>query len=202
MSTTWGPTAVAADEDDGWEQPGTTCTKTPLDSDGDVVGGRNSVANYTFFRFANVTVPAGATIDSATMSVYVAYATGGAFDVRVYGEASNSPTQIPEGQESADAPSKRDRTTAYVTWAFPQGGDNTYQITGLKDVVQEIVNLGHESGDAMAFIFQSQDASGKYGQVHDQTQANDATLTIEYTEGGGGGSVVPIVMQYYRRLRT
>lgn len=203
---TWGATEISADLDDGHEEVGAGGPSAGgLDSDGLVIGVRGTNEFAILLRFPNVTVPQGATIDSCTLEVYIAYETGSAFDVEIYGEDVDDAAQLDTGDN--DNISSRTKTTNYVTWAWPYTGDGSYETTDPTDAIQEVINRGSwSSGNALALILvpASGTSDGNWGQVEDSSTITGAEhaakLTINYTEGGSV-SVVPILATQSARRR-
>lgn len=112
-------------------------------------------------RFTGVTIPQGATIDSATLTVYTNANMAGAGvtdEVRVYGEDVDNAAQL---SGAADALSRlsTNKTTAFVDWyVWETGGplvgiDQPSVSPDISTIVQEIVNrVGWVSGNSMQFF--------------------------------------------------
>lgn len=155
------------------------------------IGKLTTTDYWNGFRWTNVTVPQGATINSATLDLYSAQVTAGTtasaifFGVDEDDTATfNTTTSYPEGKT---------RTTASVTkdfdvslWSATQGfGVETVDVASL---VQEIVNrVGWSSGNAMAVVCHDNgSADDNYigHSTYDRAIDRGAKLDINYTEAG------------------
>lgn len=204
MSTTWGPTQIAGTGDDAYDDNRDGGVDVDgLDSDGWQFGASGSNYRDVGLRFQNVTIPQGATIDSATIQVYRSYCSGdGPYLGTMYCEDVDSAVDFSTNNNLCN----RVKTTASVTWDAPTGEDGWIDSPDLKTIVQEVIDRdGWESGNDIMFIWWSgNNVDTKFMQAEDYStgSALAAKLTIEYTEAAGGSSIVPIVMQYYRGLRA
>ncbi|HZN41543.1 MAG TPA: hypothetical protein VFD82_22245 [Planctomycetota bacterium] len=115
-------------------------------------GGVNQLVGY---RFASLTIPAGAVIMSANIQFTTETATTTGTQLFIAGQASDNALTF---QGQANNISLRPVTAARVTWqplswtVVGQAGDNQ-RTPNLKNVVQEITNRpGWVSGNAMAFV--------------------------------------------------
>ncbi len=137
-------------------------------------------AAYGGARFTNVTIPAGSTINSATLDVYA-----------VAGGQTGSPAGPLKGvlgncaAWTTTGPVATSRTTASVTPLL--GNTNILRSHNVATLVQEIVNGTWASGNAMGFVWEGT-ASVVVQQYVDYstTPAQAAVLNIDYTAGGGG----------------
>lgn len=164
-----------------------------------------------FFRFTGVAIPAGATIEAASVTLVSA---GGE-----YAYAAGK-TGYLKGRKVANCPAMSEaaykdtvtypNTTANVTW-YPTStnwvANTSYTSPELKTVVQEIVDLaGWTSGNAIQIEWhysgpdQIEVYNGNYRKVYAYEHAtyNPPILNIEYTEGVAGGNP----WLYYRKKRT
>jgi len=180
---TWGPTAVAGSTDDG-HQTGSTGTPQLNTVYVLVQSHTAAIATKAGFRFLNVTIPAGSTINSATF--------------RVYAEDANYDDPLCDiyGDDQADAPTiaaaagagdiwTRNRTTATVAWVADGVGVG-WQAHTVTAIIAEIVALGSwaSGNDIMMLIDgRTNQASAKSLRIesYDGTPANAATLEITYT---------------------
>lgn len=135
-----------------------------------------------FILFPNVTIPQGATINSATLSLFTGNAeadVAGNLNARVYAEDADNPT----APDSAADAMGRTRTTAFAAWQLDGWADDTtVQVTGLASVVQEIVNRpGWVSGNGILLLL---DDNGSLRDIwlsqHESTDPNPQ-LDINYT---------------------
>ncbi len=133
------------------------------------------------FRFTNVTIAAGATINSATLDVY---ATAGGL--------TGTPTGPLRGvlgncaAWTTTGPIAASKTTASVTPLL--SNSNVIRSHNVATLVQEIVNGTWASGNAMGFAFIGTATAGQTQEYVDYatTPAQAAVLNIDYTAGGGG----------------
>jgi hypothetical protein len=192
---TWGPTHIAADGDDAGQRDDGPFSLGGIDTDGHfIVYTGNPNYRFTAWRWDNVTVPVGATITAAKVTMVVTYATGTFPRTATwYGEDQDDPAGF---TGAGDGPITRTRTTASAgqTWnSAPATG--ALDSVELKDIVQEIVSrAGWASGNAMIIMaVETPSASTGRFQVQDyaNSTANAAELTITYTEAAGGGATYP-----------
>lgn len=170
--------SVAASADDAF-QSGSTMTLNGANIR------LNSASAWAGFRFLNVTIAVGSTIDVAYIEIE-------------RGAASSSPNLDIYGHDTDDAGtftssnddiSNRTRTTAVTNWNASLGGaaGDRFQSPSIVSVIQEIVDRGGwASGNDIAIIF---DALGGDVQIrsYDNASGDAALLHIEYTEAVGGG---------------
>jgi len=147
-------------------------------------------------RFQNITVPAGATINEASIQFTVDEADDEPTSLLIYGELTSDPTEYGNAVGNI---SSRTRTTAVVEWNdIPAWDDASIGTAGpdqltpdLSSIVQEIVSQESWGGGAMAFIIVPNTDEPTLGGERtvesfngDETAA--ALLHIEYIGGGGG----------------
>lgn len=133
-------------------------------------------------RFQNVTIPQGATINSASMQLFLSSYTG-ASSVTVYG---NKVANAANPTDNTDYTNKA-RTSASVSWNIGTPGANSWATSpSLVSVIQEIVNQGTwASGNAMLILLDYV-ASSFYYQVNAyESGSNAAKLAIDYTASAG-----------------
>lgn len=175
----------------------------------------NPVNPSAFMRFTNVAIPAGATIDAATL---VLVATGGRYN------GGATPSGSLKGRKLANCPqfttitqyndtTTYPRTTANVTWwpAYANWGYTGVNRTSpeLKTVVQEIIDVdGWTTGNAIQIEWHYIN-NGWYGSedeytadcrefsAYENATYNPPILNVEYTGGVAGGNP----WWYYRRKR-
>tara|TARA_R100001129_G_scaffold156644_1_gene119924 strand:- start:436 stop:1074 length:639 start_codon:yes stop_codon:yes gene_type:complete len=99
-----------------------------------------------FFRFQNINISQGATIQSAYLKV-VYYSGTGTTDLKIVGtdaDNASAPTHASDGATSL-------HTSAVVSWSNPSTHSTNYQTSpDIKTVIQEIVDRGSwASGNAM-----------------------------------------------------
>jgi hypothetical protein len=174
--------------DDAQEAEGTVTV------DGGAVNA-NSAAGYIGLRFQNVTIPAGSTINTASMDVYL---TSGSFDdpdVTIYGEDVDDAATFAATSNNI---SGRTLTTATTPWDAGAVGTGWKTTPDFASVIQEIVDrAGWNSGQDMVTIFKGDDAGTLLRiAAYDGGTGNYATLNIDYTEPSGG-DIVPLIMHHF-----
>ncbi len=136
-------------------------------------------------RFTGVTIPQGATIDSAIFAGYTN--TDDDPHVDFYGDdVDDSITFDPTTNDIVG----RTKTTATVAWAAVGVGENQYvDSPDLKTIIQEIVDRGSwASGNALTLILWEDGDATTYRyqfDTWDATGTNEPKLTINYTVASG-----------------
>lgn len=132
-------------------------------------------------RFTNVTIPQGATINSATLTFTAQSTFGSNVLVKIYGIDEDDTASI------ASDPTGRDKTTANTDW--DQNGrieDQEYVTPSIVDIVQEIVDRGGwSSGNALGFLIVN-DGSANENSHSWYGAANGSkvpVLDVNYTSG-------------------
>lgn len=151
----------------------------------------SSTYNPAGVRFQNVTIPKNATIDSATLNVYVNSASVDEPNLYIYGQAADNAGEFINATNDI---SSRPKTTAKTTWyvASPGTGAGSKTSPDIKGVIQEIVNrAGWTSGNALVLIFVDISGSNFRFRSWDTDAATAAKLTVNYTVSGGGGDPDP-----------
>lgn len=141
-----------------------------------------------FIRFPNVTIPAGATITAATLTLM------GDGEVAATGEATIAACDEDDSAQIASAADAagRDQTSAVVQWETGGTGDNVAAISpDIASVLQEVIDRGGwESGNALQ-LFVLQDDLDTFTAYDGWDTAGDdyAVLDVTYTApaSGGGG---------------
>lgn len=146
---------------------------------------------YNGFRWTNVTIPQGATINSALITLYCANVNGGTTAKTIwYGEASdnavtfsNTTAGKPEGRTHTSASVAKDFATANWTTV----GYNTSDQIDVTSLVQEIINrAGWASGNALAIVATDNgSANTNYigHSTYDRAVDRGAKLDITYSVG-------------------
>jgi hypothetical protein len=156
--------------------------------------GINASTDYwNGFRWLNVTIPQGATINSATLDLYSAGVTAGTTAKTLwYGEDaddtvtfSNTTANKPEGRTRTTASTSKDFTVS--SWTATGFG---IELVDVASIVQEIVSRGGwTSGNSMVIVGHDNGSSGTNSYIGNSTYnssaARGATLTVDYTTGGG-----------------
>lgn len=165
-------------------------------ADGDALGNISTYTINVFCRFTGVTIPAGATINSATLQLYFKTVwSGDDPKCTIYADDQSNPSAV-SGYSNGDG---RAKTTASVAAELPESGTwSSYTITA---IIQELVaSYSYASGNAMQFLLIGNNAGNGYIAIHSyNTDATKAMkLSIVYTEAASG-SVIPVFMNQYRR---
>lgn len=179
--------SVAVDADDGYSREGTQW------GGGDTeihVGRLDNYAWDGFFRFVNVTIPQGATIDSAILRIVAS--TTRAVDTALT-------DLVGEDADNATAPTDWDdwvgraRTSARVAWDnIPQWTSGTaYDSVDMSSVIQEIVDrAGWASGQALNIFWEddgSSEGALRDGSSHEHATHAPVELRVTYTAPAPGG---------------
>ena len=100
--------------------------------------GRTTVSVNYWLLFSNVTIPAGATINSAVIRhVASQNQSGTTCKEKIYAEAADNPS-YPTSESDYNS---RTKTTAYVSWTLGSWtAESTYDSVDISTVMQEIVN--------------------------------------------------------------
>jgi hypothetical protein len=174
---------ITASADDAQEAGGTVTI------DGGALNA-NSTTGYTGMRFQNVTIPAGSTINTATLNVYL---TSGSFDdpdITIYAEDTDDAAAF---TTSANNLSSRTPTTANTVWNAASIGTGVKTSPDFAAVIQEIIDRGGwTSGNDIAILYVGNDASSLMRiRAYDAGGGDYATLNIDYTPGGGTPAAQP-----------
>jgi hypothetical protein len=159
-----------------------------------------SDTNWYGFRFQSVAIPAGATIDSAVLQLYMPTAAEDLVYVDIYGEDVDDSAAFTTGSNNI---SGRTLTTAKVDWDTANAGAPAWiDSPDISAIIQEIVDRpGWASGQDLAIILDLQSGVDMDVRMWDYTgNAYGARLVLSYTEAAAGLSK-PIAMHYYRQRR-
>jgi hypothetical protein len=147
---------------------------------------------HSGLRFLNVTIPQGATINTATVTVYnqVTQDDSLTLSARWYAWAADDAGQFTSG---GNLPSTVSKTTAFT--AFTQGTATPANIAhNVASILQEIVNRGGwVSGNDVNFIaFENGSPDGCIDAYEgfDSAGGTPALLQVDYTAGGGTSKAV------------
>lgn len=139
---------VAASNDDANENISTTSVAT---------GGASLTirdARLHLLRFTNITVPQGATINTATIQVTSADTFSGTNGTQIWCEdADNAATcSGSDGDITGRTKTTASSTFAFPAWSFDERSDDT-KTPNLASVVQEVIDrVGWSSGNAIVFL--------------------------------------------------
>lgn len=143
-------------------------------------------------RFTGVTVPQGATINTATVTFESKYVNAG-YVIGIYAEATDSAAAF---NGSSRRPSQLTPTTASHTVTTGIAASSTGQTLPFTAPLQEIVDrTGWVSGGHVALLLLNE-GSGTQNyfwlrNLEFTGGGQDMTLTVDFTEGGGATSRVP-----------
>lgn len=144
---------------------------------------------YGGLRFQTVGVPAGSTINSATLTVRTTGVIAGTPDLNFYG---NDVDDAPAWANPGNRVKNITQTTAVAndaTWT--SDADNTVTVTSI--VAEIVARAGWASGNDMAFGIFNNSGSGinflRFAAL-DHATLTEARLSIDYTAAGGGGGAV------------
>lgn len=164
--------------DDAMEESGGSLTLTDTAID---LGDNGGSSFSGGFRFRNVDIPAGATIDEAYITLYSE--ANGSPTLNIYGEDEDNPATFEDdtGLKVLD----RTLTTAFVAWDVTWTSSEEYkQSPDIKTVIQEIIDRsGWRRGNSIVIIVKDDSSSGNYAQVssYDGEPNQTAILTVKYS---------------------
>lgn len=142
-----------------------------------------------YVRVPGVTIPQGATINSATLTVIASanFTPLTATTVRAFDEDDSD--QIADATDYYGRAFTTADTSNVFNGAFSAGDPEAVDVTA---IVQEIVDrVGWASGNAMQFVFEQTGAlmavvAAEFA-AYDHATYDPALLEVDYTAGGGGG---------------
>lgn len=157
--------------------------------------GNNAGVKDAGLRFTNITIPQGATINSATITfrgTLGAGPVGNTVKSLIKGIAEDNTA----AWSSTSRPSQRTKTTASVVWDFtivtPPASKTTVDFTS---VVQEIINrAGWVSGNAMGIVIEDNASTAGNFQSFEYYE-NQPTLTAEISINYGSGTTKTVLIR-------
>lgn len=179
---------VAAGGDDGHtNSSGTFDNSAAFYIFGNVAG----VTTNVFIRFTNITIPQGAIIVSAKITVQ-AQATKSTTTVNVLIKGNAAGDAV--APTTAGEHSSKVRTTASVAWSpVAQTAGSNYDSPDFTSVLQEIINQPDwASGNALMLLIDENGSSNNAERREDTyngDSANATLLTVEYTVPDGGAII-------------
>ncbi len=156
----------------------------------------------TGFRWVLGTpIPAGSTINSATVSIKDRdFGVGTAYTVDLHCEDSGA---SPATFSSGSSPNDRALTAASVAWLLDAAGDAVDVSPSFAAALQEIVDSYGQINNIVAIMKgRASNDNVNDWDSWDGDSAAAALLEVDYTAGGGGGSAVPAMMRSYRKRRV
>lgn len=180
--------AIAADGDDGYQQYAGWSAGSPV-----YFGVDGSADTYGGVRFVNVTVPAGATITSAELTV-MAVATVNpttGFTTQWHGDDVDDAAAF----SSSSLPSGITETSAKVDFDPAEWAANTNYNIDVTTIVSEILGrAGWASGNDLRLVVHNDGGTVLARFYARETSTTDcARLTINYTEAAS--SILPLAAQ-------
>ena len=137
----------------------------------------------TFLRFRNVTIPQGATIESAVLKIYAHEDEADEARITIFAEAvDNSPAFV-----ESELLNDRARTNASLAWTINEPWTiwQPYSTPDFKNVVQEVINRsGWVSGNALTIYLRGEDQGAS---LLDNARDFESFENIEDPEDGGDG---------------
>jgi len=149
------------------------------------IGFLDSAISNVFARWTGVTIPAGATIDVAYVSVYREGSSGTPAACKMYFNDVNAPT-APTTLATAKAKVK---TTAYANWTPPTSGTWVNSPSAVDIITELIGSYDYSAGAAMMMLWiGAGKGTVKYMYFTDYTgnTTRAPKLHIEYTEAASG----------------
>jgi hypothetical protein len=134
------------------------------------------------FRFTNIDIPHGATIDEARLGVVSMDDTTNELDVNIYAEDVDD-AQAMTGSTSL---SLKQMTSNFVNWQTTQAWSSgeLYSGPNISSVIQEVIDRpGWQAGNSITIIVDHDDA-GYYRSVYHAGGGNGAVLDITYSKSG------------------
>lgn len=140
----------------------------------------NGTGQYGGLRFTGVTIPQGATIDSATLDVEITSTTHDDPDLTIYAEATDDAATF---TSSSNNISGRTSTTATVTWTATSIGAGVKTSPSIAGIIQEIVNRpGWVSGNDIAILMNGRSGASFFRiRTINAGSGSPAKLDITYT---------------------
>lgn len=142
----------------------------------------NNAGYWIGYRFLNVTIPQGATINSANLQYYVTSTTRDDNEQDVYCEDVDDSATFTTGASNI---SSRTLTTAKTTVSADSVGVGFYTVS-ITSAVQEVINrAGWVSGNDLSVIMDALTGVNLAPDTYDNSPTNAAKLDIDYTAASG-----------------
>jgi len=133
------------------------------------------------FRFPNVTIPQGSTINAASFSGYVWSYDYDDVNCKIYGNAVDNAEDFSTNPHIIST-AYRPRTSAYVSWIQNGLLIGWKTKTGLESIIQEIVNRSEwVSGNAIVLLFIANTDTTKQVRFYSYDQSSEYAAKLEVT---------------------
>ena len=137
---------------------------------------------WGLFYFTNVTVPSGATVSSATLSLNIVNTSNDDPNLDIYCNDVDNASAPSTGVGDISA---RALTTAKATWNATGIGAGTKTSADFATAVQEVIDrAGWASGNALAVIFDGLAATSFQYYTTEQGSGFEPSISITYTTPG------------------
>lgn len=150
------------------------------DSDVVVYLGYAGISTIGAFRFVNVTIPSGATILTAKVTIqHYGSASGTTVNVRIKGQSDSNPITF---STVADFDA-RTKTTAFIDWNnLPDmDADTDYDTPDITSIIQEIIGIaGWASGNSLVLFFED-NGSTNYRQPGSYNYSTTVCARLDVT---------------------
>jgi hypothetical protein len=148
---------------------------------------------YAGFRFPNVTIPQGSTINSAYVDIVHPQSADLTAKMDLYCQLGNAAVFA----AATNNISERTRTAASVFWNATVPGTGYQSSPSLLSIVQEAISHGGwVSGYALAVIMIGKTGANWRGRSYDSGDGQGAKLYVDYTAPSGGKPAI-----YYSMMR-
>ena len=179
----WGPTTIAADADDIAQLGADRFTGTLF------MGSEGANAWNSGFRFLNVAVPQGATINSATLTLQSRNLYGTVTNIHgtIYGDNVDDASAWAASGTLAGEVTETTASADFDPTAWVSSTDYSYTITTI--VAEIVARAGWDSGHAIRFVVLNDGSTADcFLRAIDYVgdPAGSARLTIDYTEAATG----------------
>lgn len=136
------------------------------------------------YRFLNVTIPQGATIDDAYFKLTAFSNEAYTVDVKVWAEAADNGATF---NTTTRTPKNATAGAVSVAWTIPNTtADVEYSSPDIKTVIQEVVNrVGWSSGNALIILVRNNGANNCHLFKSAYYVGAEPALAINYTVGAG-----------------
>lgn len=171
--------SVAANDDDWYDSTAFIGSASEEGSGSLYIGRVTGAAVYTGFRFLNVNIPSGATVNTMTLTVITSEFDGGNLTAPLYLEHIG---QTPATFSAGSPPSSRARGTASTTIAVTDNPGDTNTSNSLASIGQEIVDAYGGVTHIVAVTVNSTNTNFKLIAAYEHPSYAPASLTFTYTE--------------------